>query len=96
MIFNPLNPPYQGDFGGLSKVGVIDRCLLISLIHHSCVYTLRSAGARALIVSTFYRHIAPLERRYPLGRWGFCVFGLLKVQQFGAYFVCLSAESAES
>ena len=31
---NPLNPPYQGDFGNLAKVGVIGKCLLISIIHY--------------------------------------------------------------
>ena len=33
---NPLNPPYQGDFGNFAKVGVIGKCLVISLIHHIC------------------------------------------------------------
>ena len=47
-------------------------------------------------VSAFYRHIAPLERRYPSDRWGFCVFGLLTVRQFGGCFVCLSVFSAQS
>ncbi len=32
---NPLNPPYQGDFEDFARVGVIGRCLLIYLIHHS-------------------------------------------------------------
>ena len=36
------------------------------------LYTLRSAGARELDTSAFYRHIAPLERKHTyrlLGRW---------------------------
>ena len=37
-------------------------------------YTLHSSGAQGLTLSRFYRHIAPLERRYPLGRRDFCVF----------------------
>ena len=32
---NPLNPPYQGDFGTFATVGVIGKCLLIFLIHYS-------------------------------------------------------------
>ena len=32
---NPLNPPYQGDFGTFAKVRVIGKCLLISLIHYN-------------------------------------------------------------
>ena len=35
MHANPLNPPYLGDFGNLEWVGVIGRCLLISLVRHS-------------------------------------------------------------
>jgi hypothetical protein len=30
-------PPYQGDFENFAKVGVIGKCLLISLIHHKFV-----------------------------------------------------------
>ena len=32
---NPLNPPYQGDFGNSASIGVIGKCLLISLLRHS-------------------------------------------------------------
>ena len=39
---NPLNPPYQGDFGNFAKVRVIGKCILISLIHHN-----RAAGKRS-------------------------------------------------
>ena len=39
---NPLNPPYQGDLGNFAKVGVISKCLLVSLIvsliYHSCLF----------------------------------------------------------
>ena len=35
---NPLNPPYQGDFANFAKVGVIGKCLPISLIHYSFVF----------------------------------------------------------
>ena len=43
-----------------------------------CTYTLRSAGAQALTLSPFYRHIAPLERRFLLDHQDFRVLGLLK------------------
>ena len=45
---NPPSPPYQGgnryqgDFGNFARVGVIGRCLLISLIHYN------SFGLRSL------------------------------------------------
>ena len=45
--------------------------------YYCCVYTLRSAGAQALTLSPFYRHIAPLERRFLSDYRDFCVFGLL-------------------
>ena len=43
----------------------------------------------ALILSLFYRHIAPLERRLLSDHRGFCVFGLLKERETGSSFVCL-------
>ena len=32
----PLSGELQGDFGNFGKVGVIGKCLLISLIHYKC------------------------------------------------------------
>ena len=46
----------------LDLLGFKATCLVALL------YTLRSAGARGLDVSDFYRHIAPLERGSPLRR----------------------------
>ncbi len=43
---------------------------------------------------TFYRHIAPLERRFPSDQQDFCVLDLLKDRQSGSIFVCLSMFSA--
>ena len=72
---NPLNPltplsggnSCQGDFEDFAQVEIIGKCILISCVYYnaiSCVYTSRSAGAQVLAVSSFYRHIAPLERSY--------------------------------
>ena len=33
----PKSPRKQGDFGNFERVGVIGKCLLISLIHHSSI-----------------------------------------------------------
>ena len=43
---------------------------------------------------TFYRHIAPLERRFPSAARDFCVLDLLKDRKSGSIFVWLSMFSA--
>ena len=53
---NPLNPPYQGDFGTFAKVGVIGKCLLIFLIHYSFTLTILDLHAACLF-------LYPLEHR---------------------------------
>ena len=42
----------------------------------------------------FYRHIAPLERRFLSDHQDFRVFGLLKEHESSSSFVCLSIFSA--
>ena len=39
MQSQPLNPPYQGDF---EQDRVIDKCQLISIIHHKCVHRFKA------------------------------------------------------
>ena len=51
-------------------------------------------GAQALTLSPFYRHIAPLERRFLSDHQDFGVSGLLKQRESGSSFVYLSIFSA--
>ena len=58
-----------------------------------CIHiTLRWSAGIDLIA--FYRHIAPLERRFLSDHRDFCVFDLLKERKSGISFVCLSMFSA--
>ena len=50
LIFNPLNPPYQGD-------------LQSDCVSPIILYTLRSSGAQGFPLLLLYRYIAPLERK---------------------------------
>ena len=69
-------------------------CSNLSRLTVLLAYTLHSAGAQALTLSPFYRHIAPLERRFLSDHQDFCVFGLLKERESSSSFVCLSIFSA--
>ena len=71
-------------------------CSNLSRLTLLLAYTLRSAGAQALSLSPFYRHIAPLERRFLSDHQDFGISGLLKECESGSSCVCLSIFSAKS
>ena len=47
----------------------------------------KATGAQALTLAPFYRHIAPLDRRFLSDYRNFCVFGLLTERESGSSFV---------
>ena len=66
----------------------LSRLTLLLCIH----IALRWSAGIDLIA--FYRHIAPLERRFLSNHRDFCVSGLLKERESSSSFVCLSIFSA--